>query len=257
MKQRVMWAVRANVGQRRQTERTDRTMSSLDKHARCIVTASLSFAVVAALPAIPAADPARPRRAYAVWTKGAADAALAPDGTIYVAWQTSRYPACVVGDSDCTSIVYSKSVDGISWTPPAAVASVQGSPMTGAHGILEQPQIAFAADGTVGVMFYDHENSPVPNRRPPSRCSTRTYGCTTRATAARRGLRSTSPDRSTSRPHRTQSGITPLPEASATSASIRDSPRRTTASSCPSQTNPTLALPHNTDIYFARVRLWR
>lgn len=187
-----------------------------------------------------------------------ADAAVAPDGTIYVAWQTSRYPACVSGDEGCTSIVYSKSGDGISWTTPAAVASVQGSPMIGANGILEQPRIAVGGDGTVGVMFYDHRNSTVPNL-PPAISPLYTdvwfdYSRDGGATWAEE-------------PVAGSFDIQTAPDISGDNTATRGNgylgEYQGLAATCDgfvlsfAQPNPTLTLPHNTDIYFARVSLMR
>ena len=90
-----------------------------------------------------------------------ANGGVSPDGsTIYLAWQTSRYPACIPGDDTCNSLMFSKSIDGgQSWSAVAPIASSAGSPMFAGNNILLGPNIAVAPDGTVGVMFYDHRNN--------------------------------------------------------------------------------------------------
>jgi hypothetical protein len=99
-------------------------------------------------------------------------AALAPDGkTVYVAWQTSRYPACAIGDPTCTSVMYAKSSDGgNTWQTDGiqatgVIASFAGPPeMT--PNIVAALGVAVAADGSVGVMYYDHRNDG-PATDPP------------------------------------------------------------------------------------------
>jgi hypothetical protein len=84
------------------------------------------------------------------------DAALAPDGTVYVGWQRVADPLSI-------RVMVSKSSDGGStWHKPAVVATAPGAPMISggdADGtILVAPALAVAGNGTVGVLFYDHRN---------------------------------------------------------------------------------------------------
>jgi hypothetical protein len=98
-------------------------------------------------------------------------AAVAPDGSIYVAWETTNYPVCADGEPNCTSIVYSKSVDGgRTWTPRATVVSVAGAPMFAGNKLLAPPNVAVSSDGVIGVAAYDHRNnkaSDYPTGDPP------------------------------------------------------------------------------------------
>jgi hypothetical protein len=71
-------------------------------------------------------------------------AAVAPDGTVYVAWDR---------DSSATSgtIDIAKSSDGgLSWSAPTALPDVTAFTF--------QPAIAVDAHGTVGVIWYDNRN---------------------------------------------------------------------------------------------------
>jgi hypothetical protein len=80
--------------------------------------------------------------------------AIAADGTLYAAWQTRL--------SESTfSLMFSKSNDGgLTWQPPRAAGDVVAGPAARtASGVLLAPSLAVAADGTVGIAFYDHRNS--------------------------------------------------------------------------------------------------
>jgi hypothetical protein len=85
------------------------------------------------------------------------------DGTIYVSWQT-RLPGSGAGPLPF-SVMYSKgtvSGDGrMTWQPAAPVGE---TPLVGPaervqSGTLARPALAVAADGTVGVAFYDRRNA--------------------------------------------------------------------------------------------------
>jgi hypothetical protein len=70
--------------------------------------------------------------------------AAGPTGTLYVAWQDARFTGGLID-----GIALSVSVDGgLSWTDPVQVNSVT---TTDAF----TPSIAVAADGTVGITYYD------------------------------------------------------------------------------------------------------
>jgi hypothetical protein len=92
-------------------------------------------------------------------------AALAPDGTVYVAWQT-RLPGTVPLPF---SVLYSSSRDGgKTWQPAAPVGepSVLVGPAERVQsGTLARPALAVAADGTVGVGFYDRRNATDADHR--------------------------------------------------------------------------------------------
>lgn len=88
-------------------------------------------------------------------------AALAPDGTIYVAWQQRE-----LGSS--FSVMYSKSTDGgLTWQLPERVGEVAvGPPQDNQLDVLAVPSLAVAGDGALGVGFYDHRNDD-PSIDPP------------------------------------------------------------------------------------------
>lgn len=104
----------------------------------------------------------------------AGSAAVAPDGTIYASWAKDA--------SDETgrryNLMYSKSTDGgQTWSDPEVIADEKGPPEPGNTVfltafpttrcmILAAPSLAVAADGTVGVAFYDHRNDD-PRNDPP------------------------------------------------------------------------------------------
>jgi len=76
-------------------------------------------------------------------------------GSLYAVWQDSRFSnkGRVIDD-----IVFSTSADGgLTWSPPVKINKTPGT--TGAL----TPSIAVAADGTIGVTYYDfRENTPAP-----------------------------------------------------------------------------------------------
>jgi hypothetical protein len=88
--------------------------------------------------------------------------AVAPDGTIYAAWEHANPGGAGY------SIMYSRSSDGgSSWLDPGVVATEPGLPEEiGANSPLPAPAVAVADEGTVGVAFYDHRNNP-PSVYPP------------------------------------------------------------------------------------------
>ncbi len=109
-----------------------------------------------------------------------ASAALAPDGkTIYVTWAKDASDA----SESRFSLMYAKSSDGgHSWDGPEPGAdcrslplpqgclgtSEAGPPPTGNKTAVATPSVAVAADGTVGVAFYDHRNDDCcPRNNPP------------------------------------------------------------------------------------------
>jgi hypothetical protein len=70
--------------------------------------------------------------------------AVGPAGTLYVAWQDARFSGGVLD-----GIALATSVDGgLSWTEPV---QVNGAPAADAFS----PALAVAADGTVGLTYYD------------------------------------------------------------------------------------------------------
>jgi len=90
-----------------------------------------------------------------------AGAGVAADGTIHVAWQRTD------PNGSSFSIVYSKSSDGgLSWQTPGLVVAESGSPVFGANGIPVAPSVAVTADGTLGIVFYDHRNDDPANNPP-------------------------------------------------------------------------------------------
>ena len=93
-------------------------------------------------------------------------AAVAPDGTVYVAWQhTYAGP-----DGPRLQIRYSQSADnGATWTSrPGIVADGPGGPELGStsltttggrcSSIWAAPSVAVTPDGTLGIGYFDHRN---------------------------------------------------------------------------------------------------
>lgn len=78
--------------------------------------------------------------------------AVAPDGTLYVAWTKL--------DDSGYNLMFSRSTDrGGSWTTPApAGPPIADADGTGNNTAIATPNLAVADDGTVGMTFYDHRN---------------------------------------------------------------------------------------------------
>lgn len=102
-------------------------------------------------------------------------AAVAPDGTIYVSWARDVSDA----RERRYNLMHAKSTDGgRTWLPEGVVADEPGPPEPGSTSFPEAdpttrcisisaaPSLAVAADGTVGVAFYDHRNDD-PRNIPP------------------------------------------------------------------------------------------
>ena len=91
--------------------------------------------------------------------------AVAPDGSVFVSWQR----ASTDDTNPSFALMLSRSGDGgRTWAPPqAAGAAIPGPPEYGSHGtIAAAPSLAVAADGTLGIGFYDHRND-VAGSSPP------------------------------------------------------------------------------------------
>lgn len=89
---------------------------------------------------------------------GIGSIAVAPNGTLVVAWQDSRFAGGAHDD-----IAFARSTDGgLTWSAPVRI---NGAP--GAAALL--PAIAVRADGVIGVTYYDlRENTPDPGSLPTS-----------------------------------------------------------------------------------------
>ena len=78
-------------------------------------------------------------------------AAIAPDGTVYVAWDHASSPT--TGEID----IVKSSDGGVTWSGP--------TPLPGVSAFAFQPAIAVDSRGTVGVMWYDTRND-LPGDKP-------------------------------------------------------------------------------------------
>ena len=78
-------------------------------------------------------------------------AAVAPDGTIYVAWEDARFRSDSVNDA-----VFSKSSDGVTWTPAARINPGPTNDFVNHFNT----SISTGADGSLHVMYRQRNETP-------------------------------------------------------------------------------------------------
>lgn len=82
------------------------------------------------------------------------NAASAGYGTVYVVWQAAQLSGKTNGSFNFDQILFSKSTDGgETWSAPAIVNKTPGG------GPAFTPSVHVAADGTVGITYYDLRNN--------------------------------------------------------------------------------------------------